>query len=296
MLETRRQAAVEAARYEIRDRIVVHKLPTNDPTFLNFWCPIIPDLPYQRVLNLEVELRHPFNLLHEKEHGNLLLYSHLEGTLPREIHLEIKYRVERLPLVHTAEDFEAGDMRSNLIFAKHLSAEQNWAVHPKTKELAGLVAGDRVSVLEKARRLYDYVVENSLGSEDSHALFVSLCRAVGIPARFAVGEELDAFGEEETAGSPHPGVHVWAEFFAPGHGWLPVDTSYACRYQRSLLFGNVPQNHIVWSLGRDILLQPPQNGGRLLFFVGPYVEVGGRIHPFTFRKISSREISHSATQ
>jgi hypothetical protein len=44
-------------------------------------------------------------------------------------------------------------------------------------------------------------------------------------------------------------------------------------------FGNLTENRMVFSTGRDITLEPKQDGEPLNFFVYPYVEVGGKAYP-----------------
>jgi len=61
----------------------------------------------------------------------------------------------------------------------------------------------------------DWVLDNGwydcqLGS----SLFISICRARGIPARLASGYMLYDLA---------PGYHYWSEIWQDGHGWLPFD-------------------------------------------------------------------------
>jgi transglutaminase-like putative cysteine protease len=67
---------------------------------------------------------------------------------------------------------------------------------------------------------------------DYSALFVALCRAAKVPARTQVG--FWAVNERS--------MHVWAEFYLPGIGWLPVDPSMGDHGPRARerAFANVP--------------------------------------------------------
>lgn len=90
--------------------------------------------------------------------------------------------------------------------------------------------------------------QNSLG--DSHRyseMFVTLCRAVGIPARkisgILVSDSLEVIN------------HHWAEFFIENIGWIPVDPAiyddmeWETVKDRTFYFGGVDNHHIAFSRG-----------------------------------------------
>src|SRR5438552_2986157 len=88
------------------------------------------------------------------------------------------------------------------------------------------------------------------------------------------------------------GYHCWAKFKPKGKDWIPVDISEANKNpkMRDYYFGNLTEDRVAFSLGRDINLAPKQDGEPLNFFVYPYVEVDGKPYPadkvrrkFTFK-------------
>ena len=109
---------------------------------------------------------------------------------------------------------------------------------------------------------------------DFHSLFLSLARSHEIPARFEIGYPLPA---SITQGEI-PGYHCWAWFHEQKHGWTPVDISEADRQPilSEYYFGNLSADRVAFSVGRNIELQPPQQGPTLNFFVEPYIEVDGK--------------------
>ena len=107
------------------------------------------------------------------------------------------------------------------------------------------------------------------------ALFIAMCRSIGIPARSVFGfigppvykkeEELkkpvfefeSEFSPDGFAGAQHHGVmgpHMWAEFYLQDIGWVPADPNAG-------LFGELFGMKVIMGKGRDILLGPdaPQN-------------------------------------
>lgn len=117
------------------------------------------------------------------------------------------------------------------------------AQDPELTKIAKTATKGKTSTLEKAMAIYDWVVENTfrdptvkgcgLGSPlrtlqqckgggkcaDLSALFVTLLRAAGIPARDVYGLRLGSPKD----GDVTSGFHCWAEFYLPGTGWVMAD-------------------------------------------------------------------------
>jgi transglutaminase-like putative cysteine protease len=113
------------------------------------------------------------------------------------------------------------------------------------------IAGGHRTDIEKARALYEWVVENTnrdpktpgcgvgdvasmlksgyLGGKcaDINALFVALARSAGIPARDAYGVRVAdsrlGFKSLGRSGDITKAQHCRAEFYSRSHGWIPVD-------------------------------------------------------------------------
>ena len=101
----------------------------------------------------------------------------------------------------------------------------------------------------------------------------TMARAEGIPARFEIG-----FPVPGGAAGAIPGYHCWAEFFVNGVGWVPVDISEAWKdpQKHDYFFGALDANRVQFTIGRDLTLEPKQEGGPLNYFIYPYVEVDGK--------------------
>jgi transglutaminase-like putative cysteine protease len=166
--------------------------------------------------------------------------------------------------------------------------------------------------LDKARAIYKYVLSTMRYDKtgegwgkgdaifacnakrgnctDFHALFIGMMRAAGIPARFEIGFPLPRDKNAAEIG----GYHCWAQFWVDGLGWVPVDASEAWKdaSRRDYFFGAHDANRILFSRGRDIHLDPPQEGNPLNCFVYPYAELDGKPwiglqSTFSFRDLSS---------
>jgi uncharacterized protein (TIGR03000 family) len=126
---------------------------------------------------------------------------------------------------------------------------------------------------------------------DFHSLFISMARGNGIASKFEMGFPLPPKHGSGAVG----GYHCWAWFLAGDKGWVPVDISEANQHpeRTDYCFGNLCENRVSFSVGRDIDLEPRQSGPPLNFFIYPYVEVNGKSYPaekvqrsFSFKDVS----------
>ena len=196
---------------------------------------------------------------------------------------------------------------------------------------------------QKARAIYDWVVANAwrepkvrgcgegdiktmletgnLGGKcaDINALFVGLCRAVGVPARDVYGIRLvpSAFGYKELSGNPASlkgAQHCRAEVYLKAHGWVAMDPADVAKVMRMEtpewikktdhpvvapvnrhLFGGWEGNWLAWNTAHDVKL-PGAKEGALGFLMYPVAETTeGRLDsyaPDSFKyTITAREIT-----
>jgi transglutaminase-like putative cysteine protease len=196
--------------------------------------------------------------------------------------------------------------------------------------------------LDKAQAIYHWVVANAhrepkvrgcgigdiktmletgnLGGKcaDLNAVFVGMCRSVGVPARDVYGLRVapSAFGYRELGANPanlKGAQHCRAEVFLRSHGWVAMDPADVLKVMRQEttqwikdpatplvapvakgLFGSWEGNWVAYNTGHDIVLPGASSKRTLPFLMYPNGEnAEGRfdeLSPDTFRyAISARE-------
>ena len=163
----------------------------------------------------------------------------------------------------------------------------------------------------------EYCLTTKTGNcTDFHSLFASLSMAAGIPTRMVYGSLLKpTLNGVQIDGS----YHCWIQFFAPNYGWLPLDVSLANIYGKEFpvtdknkklvelttatgykgldaskvdyYFGNLDERRVTWSMGRDLIMQPPQNDGPVNALVKIYVEVDGKQSTDWTREFTYSEVT-----
>jgi len=304
--------APETRTFEITYRAVVDELPDGAGE-LEVWIPYPTGNEAQEVEILGVESPYPTRIERDPEFGNSILYLRTDEPGPGPIAVEVKARVRRSEKLR--KDFnDARPLHGTLDpdVARWLEPDRLVPLDARIRELAAEVTAGKESDVEKARAIYDFVVDSMSYDKsgtgwgrgdiywacdmkrgnctDFHALFTGLNRAVGIPAKFAIGLPVP----EDRGQGEIGGYHCWAEFWLDGYGWVPVDTSEARKNpaKREYFFGAHDENRVELSEGRDLVLAPEQSGEPLNFFVYPYVEVDGEpwtkvSQTFTYRDLDA---------
>ena len=168
--------------------------------------------------------------------------------------------------------------------SKHFLAERPPHIRfsPELKETVARVVGDETNPLAKARKLFHWVDGNIrynaeeeyciIPSFSEHALkrrrgdcgiqatlFVTMCRAAGVPARWQSGWQTKPSGQHN--------MHDWAEIYVAPWGWLACDPSYGLQKSddpavREFYFGHQDSYRLVVNLNYGGVLSPAKRSLR----------------------------------
>ena len=266
---------------------------------VDIFVPLAQSDSHQKIISRKVKATISGHEKTEKAYGNLFWHGHLKMSDGEPIHIQVDYLVDRRVFdaqKQMGPDKLSADEQAQL--RKHLRANARVPVNTPIidKIRKDLPPFQDNSDLAKARSIYDYVIDNmeykkvgrGWGNGDTywacskkygnctdfHALFISLARAEGIPARFEIGFPIP----EERKTGVIDGYHCWVTLYLPTKGWFPIDASEAKKYpeRKELYFGTHPANLILFTRGRDLTLGTDHKSSPLNYFIYPHVEVGGK--------------------
>ena len=251
----------------------------------------------------------------EKVYGDTFLHVSRQSSTGSPLEVSVKYVVERrdfsadLSRWHGATYTEAEKHKYGL----YLAANKRVPIDgPVVGPISRDIAPGEKSLPVIARAIYDYVIDNmeykKVGTgwgngdtywacsekygncTDFHALFISLARTRGIPARFSIGFPVPTDKPEGNIS----GYHCWVDFYLPEVGWVPIDASEAWKHpeNRDMFFGTHPADRIRFSTGRDLVLGKGQVSGPLNYFIYPLVEIGGKQFEEYEKQFSYRELDN----
>lgn len=264
---------------------------------VSVWMPVPQSNEHQTITLLETDLPAEEKIATEPIYGNKILYVETKAPRSGSLKFNTTYLVRRSEVRGLSSQGGKKELTGE---QRNLFLAANRKVPLKGKQLA-LLKGVAFSTdpQSNARKLYDlvddhvrydksqpgygngdvlWVCDSRFGNcTDFHSLFISLSRAKGLPARFEIGFPLPPVRGEGTIN----GYHCWAWFYTQEKGWVPVDISEADKHpeMKEYYFGNLTEDRVGFTFGRDLNLVPKQNGAPLNFFVYPYVEVDGKAWP-----------------
>jgi len=286
--------AQEPRHFTFHYAFTAKNLPAGEK--VRVWIPAAQTDQYQEVKVVSAGGDLPLKKMRESKYGNEIYFAETRAD-KSELHFDVEYDVVRRERV--ALNASAHVVSASLTEKERQEDLQPDALVPISgvpADLAAKVTQGKTDPLEKARAIYDYVFttlrydktgtgwgrgdvlyacEAKKGNcTDFHSLFIAMARSQGIPARFEIGFPLPA----DKHSAEIAGYHCWSDFYVEGKGWIPVDISEAWKHpeKREYFFGAHDVNRVQFSMGRDLRLNPAQEGKPLNYFVYPYVEVGGK--------------------
>jgi hypothetical protein len=266
---------------------------------IRIWIPAAHSDAFQEVTVESTKADLPLKKTRESKYGNEIYFSEIAHAKQSELHFDVEYKVTRHErIVLNAPHLETASLPEKER-EQDLAPDVLVPVTGLPADLAAKVTEGKSDPLAKARAIYDYVF-NTMSYDktgtgwgrgdvlyacdakkgnctDFHSLFIAMARSQGIPARFEIGFPLPS----NKHSGEIAGYHCWADFFVSSKGWVPVDISEAWKHPdlRAYFFGSHDVNRIQFTMGRDLVLNPPQAGKPLNYFVYPYVEVDGAEYP-----------------
>jgi len=278
---------------------------TNNTTKLaRLWVPYPVSNAYQEIGDYNINGNYDYSgVFRESESGTMLLYAKWENpeTFP---HLNLSFHIKRTERIR--KNFTITDDDIPVDIEPYLIPTSLGPTDGIVKDIAEDIIEDNDTILTKAIAIYDYLVEhgerdpglsfcgngdvctllqNLRGKcADFSSVFVALSRSVGVPSREIFGTRMGKEGD--ITGS----YHCHAEFYLPMYGWIPVDPSDVAKLmlnenldlddeqiidERDYYFGKQSDTYVDLSMGRDIILNPEQDGEPLNYFMYPYAEVNG---------------------
>lgn len=310
------QPAASTARerdFQFEYKATVKDIPTGAKA-VDLWIPVPHDSPFQKITGLIIEAPYPYHI-GTAQYGNRILHINLKR--PQQSSFTVTMRFNALRKEHIQERLQQAAYSGakedrDPEMARWLEPDRLVPIDGKVKQWALEVveAAGAKTDLDKVRAIYNHVVSTVKYDKsgqgwgrgdiyyacdarrgnctDFHAIVIGYSRALGIPARFAIGFPLPA----DRGAGQISGYHCWAEVYVKGIGWIPIDASEAAKNpaRREYFFGAHDENRVEFSIGRDLILNPRQGAEPLNYFIYPYAEVDGKAFASIDKTFSYRDL------
>lgn len=331
------------ATFELRNEITV-QVPAGAKR-VRVWAALPQDDPAQQIKNLKIEAPYPYRVELDSE-GSKVLFVEADAPKEKEFKIVTSFVLTRSEVRSGVDAKKAKPISEadRVRLARYLQPNKHVIIDGDIRKLALQIVGNEQNPVLAWRKLYDWLLDNveywvkdpknmkasPVGSTtycltfrtgnctDFESLWTSFARAIGIPTQIVYGSFLkpDLMGQDQDQS-----YHCWAEFYAPGLGWIPHDVAVADLYagefpvntdneklvrlttadgtygpnpeKVNYYFGNLDERRVVWSRNRDLIFNPRQDGEPVNSLPKAYVEIDGKEHPETkgwVRKLTFRQI------
>ena len=309
-------SAAETVDGTITVKVDLSARPAEEP--IRLWLPYPTSDKNQDITNISLSGDYATSAVYtDKTFGTPMLYAEWSvGAENRTLTLTFdaqRAAVVRPDLTNQSVPWTPAD------HALFLRPTQKAPLTDDLQQLADQITAGKNGVLEKARAIYDWTVDNTYRDPDTRgcgtgdvrallqdpggkcadisSIYIAICRAAGVPAREVLGIRMG----EKAVQDITTWQHCWAEFYLPGSGWITVDPADVRKKMlvenlaladpetaayREYFFGGVDAYRVKLGLGRDILLNPEPAGGPINYLMYPFAQVGERpldwLDPETF--------------
>lgn len=293
-------------------KLALPEVPVGAKT-VDVWIPMPSTNERQTVKLLNESALTGGRITTDKKYGNRMYYrrfnapfADVAGDTDKDvppIQIELLYDVEvREATVDAAKKLvSTKQVRPGQELAPYMGDLAMIPIEGRISQLARGIEMPEGEPLRTGRAIYDYLIDTMVYNykapgagvgdavlacdsktgdcTDYHSVFIGVCRWRGIPADHVFGLPIppeNSEGEIRYA-------HCWARFWVDGIGWIPIDASRADKYpeDREYYFGTLGTTWVTLSHGRDVVLEPPQQGEPENMFHAPVVEVDGKpFHEF----------------
>ncbi len=267
------------------------------------WVPYPMSDEFQKISDVEITGNYDYHAVyHSPDAEATYIYAEWKNAKETPV-LDFKFKARAEERV-VEELKETGTIPVEVL--KYTEPERFLPTDGKIKEIADGIVKGKKGILERARAIYDWTVENTFRDPnvkgcgrgiveetlarrggkcaDISSVFVALARAAGVPARDVFGLRLAKEREKDMT----KGFHCWAEFYLPGTGWVSVDPADVRKIMlvkklslkeaepyREYYFGRVDQFRIVLTHSARGAVLEPKTKAPLNYFMYPYAEIDG---------------------
>lgn len=288
----------ETRVYRIRQTVALSDVPP-DAREVRIWVPVPTDGAWQRVLDRRVvEAPSGWSLQKQPVSDAEMVFARTKAQAT--VSVVVETTVARQSPIFDLTPGMTGTIQPDLFVEELRKDAPLMSVDASVTELANKACAGEQDPRRKVVKLLDAVADvadhyskdpskpkcgrgaaedcitNGGGCcTDLHSLFIAAARSQGIPARMQYGYRLKA---DKVDTDFDPSYRCWAEFYLPNAGWVPTDLVVADAGEpvaRKDAYGTLDARRVWLWQGRDLVLEPRQNGAPIQTMSCGWAEIDG---------------------